>query len=100
MLLPPLKLLRLPMLLLDPMPGVLKEREPLLQLLLARFELPLKPLDPSKPLLVLIPELLLKLRVIPDIEPLGNTRAESILENEPEGAWRMAWSMLFRKATS
>lgn len=75
--------------LLEPMLCGLKERDPLLQLLLPmlpKLGLLLKLRDPCIALLLFSPELLFKLRVNPDVEPLGNTRVESILENVPEGA--------------
>ena len=98
MLLPPM-LPRLPML-LEPILGGLKERLPP-----SKDRLPWKLLllipDLEKLSLLLLMALLpLKLRELSDDEPLGNTRVESILENEPDGAWRMALSMLLRKATS
>lgn len=84
----------------DPILGGLKERELPPKLLLPKLGLPLKLLDPCNEPLLVIGEPLLKLRVIPGVELLGNTRAESILENDPEGAWRIALLMLFRIATS
>lgn len=85
---------------LEPIFGVLMERVLLPKLLLPRFGLLLKLRDPWSVLLLFSPIPLVELRVLPREELLGKVLVDSIFENEPDGAWRMALLMLFRIAVS